>query len=419
MQEKLRTEADGYVTRKHRRQIWKRVVGLLACIVVFCTTYALILPAITMEHTGELTCSLQTLGIHTHSADCFDDEGKVACGYADFVVHTHDANCYDQDGALICPLPEIQAHTHTSACYGSAQETAVTETHVHTTEPGRLICQQEESEGHQHNETCYESQQVPTEPAGSTESAEPELICGKAEIILHEHGPDCLDEDGNRICGKTQVLEHVHASDCFQPVAPAETDAFTEGEQARIDELIAAIDGLPTQEEIEAALNAYEEAGDEDGYEAYFEELYHGVMPIYVNYQALAPEQQELVTNREKLLELAPNIRLIKDQNTQDDLLSGEVGAAVLYTSQATMAKMANPDLEVVFEPPRTDDKDNPRFLLREQDLNRHLENGKDKKGGQSKVKKDEGKEQLARDNQLRMALQVVKSLPKMREIRN
>ena len=51
----------------------------------------------------------------------------------------------------------------------------------------------------------------------------------------------------------------------------------------------------------------------------------------------------------EKLLELAPNIRLIKDDNTQDDLLSGEVGAAVLYTSQVTLSKMANPDLEVVF----------------------------------------------------------------------
>ena len=45
----------------------------------------------------------------------------------------------------------------------------------------------------------------------------------------------------------------------------------------------------------------------------------------------------------DKLLELAPNIRLIKDQNTQDDLLSGEVGAAVLYTSQATMAKWSSP----------------------------------------------------------------------------
>lgn len=52
---------------------------------------------------------------------------------------------------------------------------------------------------------------------------------------------------------------------------------------------------------------------------------------------------------REKLLELAPNIRLIKDDNLQDDLISGEISAAVMYTSQVTMAKLANPDLEVVF----------------------------------------------------------------------
>lgn len=51
----------------------------------------------------------------------------------------------------------------------------------------------------------------------------------------------------------------------------------------------------------------------------------------------------------EKLLELAPNIRLIKDDNLQDDLISGEISAAVMYTSQVTMAKLANPDLEVVF----------------------------------------------------------------------
>ncbi len=51
----------------------------------------------------------------------------------------------------------------------------------------------------------------------------------------------------------------------------------------------------------------------------------------------------------EKLLELAPNIRLIKDDNLQDDLISGEVSAAVMYTSQVTMAKIANPELEVVY----------------------------------------------------------------------
>jgi spermidine/putrescine-binding protein len=49
------------------------------------------------------------------------------------------------------------------------------------------------------------------------------------------------------------------------------------------------------------------------------------------------------------LLELAPNIRLIKDDQLEEDLLSGEVTAAVMYTSQVTMAKMENPSLQVVF----------------------------------------------------------------------
>lgn len=50
-----------------------------------------------------------------------------------------------------------------------------------------------------------------------------------------------------------------------------------------------------------------------------------------------------------KLNELAPNIRLIKDDYIQDDLVSGEIDAAVMYTSQVTMAKLADPTLEVVY----------------------------------------------------------------------
>ena len=50
-----------------------------------------------------------------------------------------------------------------------------------------------------------------------------------------------------------------------------------------------------------------------------------------------------------KLLELAPNIRLIKNYNVQDDLLSGEVGAAVMYTSQVTLAMLTDPTLKVVY----------------------------------------------------------------------
>ena len=51
----------------------------------------------------------------------------------------------------------------------------------------------------------------------------------------------------------------------------------------------------------------------------------------------------------EKLQELAPNIRLIQDDNTQNALLNGEASVAVLYTSQVTQALKDNPDLKVVY----------------------------------------------------------------------
>ena len=51
----------------------------------------------------------------------------------------------------------------------------------------------------------------------------------------------------------------------------------------------------------------------------------------------------------EKLKGLAPNVRLIKDDSLQDDLVSGEVNAAIMYTSQVTMAKLAKPELKVVY----------------------------------------------------------------------
>lgn len=51
----------------------------------------------------------------------------------------------------------------------------------------------------------------------------------------------------------------------------------------------------------------------------------------------------------QKMLELAPNVRVINDNNTQDLLISGEVAAAFLYTSQVSAALSARPDLKVVY----------------------------------------------------------------------
>ena len=282
-------DAEKYTKVHKRKRLRHRVVTVLAGVVVFCTTYALILPAITLEkqcdipehtHTdacyAQVTsvekrvpvCSAETLEIHRHTADCCDADGNPRCGYADFVVHSHDSRCYDETGNLWCPLPEIEAHRHTADCYALPEEHThgegcytpvrgdlVCGEHVHTdacyTETAVLACGLEESEEHQHDENCYETSRertcgidsdhshtdacyeweqvlscdLPTEPA---EDAQPVLVCTKPEIVLHRHTPDCFDADGKLICGQAQVLEHRHSDACFETVAePVDTGTLT------------------------------------------------------------------------------------------------------------------------------------------------------------------------------------------------
>ena len=282
-------DAEKYTRVHKRKRLRHRVVTVLAGVVVFCTTYALILPAITLEkqcdipehtHTdacyAQVTsvekrvpvCSAKTLEIHRHTADCYDADGNPTCGYADFVVHRHDSRCYDETGNLWCPLPEIEAHRHTADCYALPEEHTHAEgcytsvrgdlvcgEHVHTdacyTETAVLACGLEESEEHQHDENCYEtsrelscgidSDHSHTDacyeweqvlscdlPTDSAEDAQPVLVCTKPEIVLHRHTPDCFDADGKLICGQTQVLEHRHSDACFETVAePVDTGTLT------------------------------------------------------------------------------------------------------------------------------------------------------------------------------------------------
>lgn len=281
--------AEKYTKVHKRKRLRHRVVTVLAGVVVFCTTYALILPAITLEkqcdipehtHTdacyAQVTsvekrvpvCSAETLEIHRHTADCYDADGNPRCGYADFVVHSHDSRCYDETGNLWCPLPEIEAHRHTADCYALPEEHTHAEgcytsvrgdlvcgEHVHTdacyTETAVLACGLEESEEHRHDESCYETSRELTcgidsdhshtdacyeweqvlscdLPTDSAEDAQPVLVCTKPEIVLHRHTPDCFDADGKLICGQTQVLEHRHSDACFETVAvPVDTGTLT------------------------------------------------------------------------------------------------------------------------------------------------------------------------------------------------
>ena len=67
MKNGLLQQATRFYQNWRRKQLWYRMVSGMACVVVFCTVYALILPAITMER--ETYCGLTE---HTHSEACWE-----------------------------------------------------------------------------------------------------------------------------------------------------------------------------------------------------------------------------------------------------------------------------------------------------------------------------------------------------------
>lgn len=218
--------AEKYTKAHQRKKRWYRVVTGLACVVVFCTVYALILPAITMEkgaceipeHTHseacytqvtsatrtEPVCTIESLNLHQHDDTCYDSEGNLTCGYADFVVHQHDSACYDENGNLWCPLPEIETHEHTGSCY-AVPETDAPEVHTHTddcytVERGELICTESTEPAHVHTDDRY------------TETSA--LVCEED----HEHTESCYETTRELTCGDTEEPVHQHTDQCYKQI---------------------------------------------------------------------------------------------------------------------------------------------------------------------------------------------------------
>ena len=218
MDKLLLRDAEPYASAHRHKRRWYQVMTCLAAAVVFCTTYALILPAITLEkqcalpehtHTeacytseqGDLICTQSTEPQHTHTEECYQETQDLVCGMSESTGHTHGAECYDQEGNLICGQEESEGHVHGEACYGVSRQ---------------LICGQTEEPAHQHTDACYSWNQVLT--CGMEEhthseactATEPEkaVFCGKEP---HTHGESCRDEQGELTCG---MEEHTHSEAC-------------------------------------------------------------------------------------------------------------------------------------------------------------------------------------------------------------
>lgn len=225
----LRRE-EKFIKRRRFHARWRRVMMVLASIVVFCTTYALILPAITLEkgcalevHTHREACyetrQVQTLACaaapHSHTADCYNEAGEVCCGYGDFLVHVHDESCYGPDSQLLCPLPQVREHSHGEDCYALR-------THTHgqtcyTRVKGAFVCQREEAPAHAHGEACTGTLDV--------------CVCPLEEG--HTHGDGCRDEAVNLICGQQEG--HTHGDGCYETTilecALEETEGHTHNDE--------------------------------------------------------------------------------------------------------------------------------------------------------------------------------------------
>ncbi len=158
---------------RRTRILLTRLVSGVAAVVVFITTYALVLPAITMEsqaacgieahqhddscYTEELICGQEESEGHHHTEDCYTVTKDLVCSLEEH-QHSAENGCYDEDGNLICKLEE---HTHTDSCYEEHRE---------------LTCGLEETDGHTHTDSCYKKV----------------LTCGKP---VHTHSAACYKAD--------------------------------------------------------------------------------------------------------------------------------------------------------------------------------------------------------------------------------
>lgn len=187
----LDRRAEGYRARHRRNRIWKKLVTALGCLVVFCTTYALILPAITMER--ETVCGLSE---HVHTDSCYSRQrGALVCTLAESEGHTHTDACKGTKRVLSCTTPESDGHTHGEGCYDAE---------------GVLTCTLPETQGHHHSDSCYRTEEV--------------FVCGKAESVPHHHTDECYAWETLATCG---IQEHTHTDSCY-PAKPAETTSAGE-----------------------------------------------------------------------------------------------------------------------------------------------------------------------------------------------
>ncbi len=214
MGKNLVTEAERYLSFRHKDKRRSQVLRIAGLLVVFATVYALILPAVTMSN--EVECGKVE---HIHTESCWQEQlvspqPRLVCAAESseaLVLHTHDGYCYNDQGELICALEEREAHAHGPECYQ---------------EQRTLLCGQIADPGHHHDASCYTYVRV--ESADAVEMSG--YTCGFQEGEgAHHHTEECYPEEraAEPLCGLEETGDeydeqgnlvrqgHIHTDKCW------------------------------------------------------------------------------------------------------------------------------------------------------------------------------------------------------------
>lgn len=214
----MQQPAGSYWTTRRKRKRWQKLVLFLSCLVVFSTTYALILPAITM--TEPPLCGLEE---HQHDSSCY--EVVLNCPFAETAstVRTDE--------------PEATSATFESEPQSTSAETADTENEVFTEATSAASDSEPQSAP---TETSVTESETSAEAISAASSEQPSET---QAATPHHHTEGCYQK--NLIC---TLPVHQHSDACYQATDSAPEHSTQEplpqlnADAVRLTELSAAAD---------------------------------------------------------------------------------------------------------------------------------------------------------------------------------
>lgn len=233
----MQQPAGSYWTIRRKRKRWQKLVLFLSCLVVFSTTYALILPAITM--TEPPLCGLEE---HQHGPSCYEVVLNCPFEETESTVQTGESTTSEPTTTSEPPATTSE----TSAEITSTSDAPTSEPATTSEPPDTASETTSETSAEPTSDAPTSEPTTETEPPATTSetSAETTATASDSEPATpHRHTEDCYQK--HLIC---TLPEHQHSDACSQKTTanPSETAPEPlpqlDADAVRLTELSAAAD---------------------------------------------------------------------------------------------------------------------------------------------------------------------------------